>query len=71
MRPSVHIQQRMPDKDSVREDAPKPQETGVPRESGGQVGVGLGQRWRWVCGGGGMGCGTVRGWTGRGIKSGL
>ena len=24
-----------------------------------------------VVGGGGMGCGTVRGWTGRGIKSGL
>jgi hypothetical protein len=24
-----------------------------------------------VRGGGGMGCGTVRGWTGRGIKSGL
>jgi hypothetical protein len=22
-------------------------------------------------GGGGMGCGTIRGWTGRGIKSGV
>ena len=56
---------------SVREDAPNPQETGVPREFRGLVGGGgawghpHGTRgWE-----GGMGWRTDRGWTRRGIKS--
>jgi hypothetical protein len=61
--------------DSVRKDAPNPQETGGPK--GGEVWWGEG----WGLAGGDilvetgvvvdMGCGTVRGWTRRRIKSGL
>jgi hypothetical protein len=70
MRPPTHIQQRTAPS-GLREDAPNSQEIGVPRR---------GEVWGWGWGGGevlmetgvgegGMGCETVRGWTGRGIKS--
>jgi hypothetical protein len=58
--------------DSIREDVPNPQETGGPREFRDLVGwgggilveTGGGER-------GGMECGTVGGWSWRGIKSGV
>jgi hypothetical protein len=54
---------------SFRDDAPNPQETGDPREFRNQVGQGWGhprgdRGWE-----GGVGCGKVGEWTGRGIKS--
>jgi hypothetical protein len=53
----------------VREDEPNPQETGGPREWGGLLQWGNPN----IEGGQeeGMGYGTVRVWTGRGIKSGV
>jgi hypothetical protein len=66
MRPPIHIQWRTAGSVSLRDNAPNPQETGGPREFRGQVGWGVGH----PCGdrgwAGGMGCGTVRGWTGGG-----
>jgi hypothetical protein len=57
-----------------RENTPNPQETGGPREFRGLVGWGMGGEGILVVAGGqggGMGCGTVGGWTGRGMKSGV
>jgi hypothetical protein len=54
--------------------APNPQETGGPREFRNLVGFGVGGGDILVeaeGGGGGMGCGTVKGLPGRGIKSGV
>ena len=72
MRPPTHIEQGL---GSVREDAPNPQETGEPREFRGLRGWGVGRGWRHPPGdrgrGGGIGSGTVRGWTKRVIKSGV
>jgi len=65
MRPQTHIQQRTAGLglDSVREDAPNPQETGGPRKWRGLVGWEVGEWWQ-PCGDGGrgevMGWGTVR-----------
>lgn len=62
----------LPGLGSVREDALNPQDTGGPREFRGLMGQGLGAgkfSWRQGGQGGGMGCGTIAGWTRRGIKS--
>jgi hypothetical protein len=67
MRPPTHIQQRIPRSGFSERDESNPQETGGPRELGRGRGLGHppGDRE------GGMGCGTVEGWTRRGIKYGL
>jgi hypothetical protein len=56
---------------SDRKDAPDLQETGSPREFRGLVGWGCSGDILMEAGGWGegMGCGTVEGWTRRGIKS--
>jgi len=59
---------------SVRENVPNPQETGIPREWGGLVGWvqwGHPHGYEGGRGQGTMGYGIVRGYTGRGIKSGV
>jgi hypothetical protein len=58
---------RLPGLCSFRDDSPNPQEAGCPREFRGWVGWGVGRFW-WRQGDGGMGCRTVRGWIGVGIK---
>jgi hypothetical protein len=74
MRPPTHIQQRTVGLCCVIKYAPNSLETGYPKEFRGLGGVGVrgldifvetkGQR-------GGMGCETVRGSKGKGIKSGV
>jgi hypothetical protein len=68
MRPPTHTQQRNAESGSVREEAPNPQETGGRRKGEVWGGEGMGEMGQ-VGVGGNMECGTVRGWTGRGIKS--
>jgi hypothetical protein len=54
---------------SFRDDAPNPQENGGPREFRGQVGWGGGTHVEAGGWGGGVGCGTVRGWMGVGERT--
>ena len=63
--PAYRYSRGLPGICSFRVDAPNPQETGGPMEFREKVGWGMeASTWRWGGWGGGMECGTVRGWMG-------
>ena len=80
MKPPTHIQQRTAWSGLSERRSTQPLRDLRPQGVGRSGGVGVGW-WgyplrdeEWGCGSmrqGGMGCGTIRGWTRRGIKSGL
>jgi hypothetical protein len=71
MRPQHIYSRELAGLGSIREDASNPQETGSLREFRGLVGWGWGHSHENRGRGGGMECGTVGGWTLRGINSGV